>query len=196
VPSDEDPVAAGGEPPRVHVIEPASSGRAKCRGCGQSIKKGELRFGERLDNPFAEGEMTHWFHPDCAAFKRPEPLLETLEAREEPLEDQERLISTARRGVAHRRLPRVNGAERASSGRAKCRSCHETIAKGTWRIPLVFYEEGLFSASGFVHPGCAAAYFETTDLLPAVRRFSPGLVEDDLRELRAELEGSPGRAVT
>jgi hypothetical protein len=190
VPSDEEPIAVEGEEPRAHVIEAASSGRAKCRGCGQSIRKGELRFGEKLDNPFAEGEMTHWFHPDCAAFKRPEPLLETLEAREEPLDGQEQLIATARRGVAHRRLPRVNGAERASSGRAKCRSCHETIAKDAWRIPLVFYEEGLFSASGFVHAGCAGAYFETTDLLPAVRRFSPGLSDDDLRELQAELESS------
>ena len=43
-----------------HVIEPASSGRAKCRGCGRAIAKGELRLGERLPNPFTdEGEMTH-----------------------------------------------------------------------------------------------------------------------------------------
>jgi hypothetical protein len=172
------------------VIEPASSGRAKCRGCGERIEKGELRFGERLDNPFGEGEMTHWFHLDCAAFKRPEPLLETLEAREEALEGQEELVSTARRGLAHRRLPRVNGAERASSGRAKCRSCHEAIAKDGWRIPLVFYEEGRFSPSGFVHARCARDYFETTDLMSAVKRFSPGLGEDDLRELQAEMETS------
>ena len=28
-----------------HLIEPASSGRAKCRGCGKLIAKGELRLG-------------------------------------------------------------------------------------------------------------------------------------------------------
>ena len=50
-----------------HVFEPAPTGRAKCRGCGRAIAKGELRFGERLPNPFAEGEMTLWFHPLCAA---------------------------------------------------------------------------------------------------------------------------------
>ena len=33
-------------------------------------QRGELRFGERLPNPFAEGEMTVWFHPLCAAYKR------------------------------------------------------------------------------------------------------------------------------
>ncbi|NIL99791.1 MAG: hypothetical protein GTN89_02335, partial [Acidobacteria bacterium] len=58
-----------------HVLEPATSGRAKCRGCGQAIKKDEIRLGEKLPNPFAEGEMTHWYHPPCAAFKRPETFL-------------------------------------------------------------------------------------------------------------------------
>ena len=52
-----------------HVFEEASSGRSKCRGCGVPIAKGELRFGERLPNPFGEGEVTHWFHPMCAAWK-------------------------------------------------------------------------------------------------------------------------------
>ena len=62
-----------------HVFEPASSARSKCRGCGRAIAKGEIRFGERLANPFAEGEMTHWFHPLCAAYKRPEAMHEAEE---------------------------------------------------------------------------------------------------------------------
>src|SRR4030095_4948101 len=62
-----------------HVFEPASSGRAKCRGCGKQIEKETLRFGERIPNPYAEGEATLWFHPLCAAYKRPEAMLETLE---------------------------------------------------------------------------------------------------------------------
>ena len=62
-----------------HTIEPATSGRAKCRGCGQAIAKEELRFGERLPNPFADdSEMTLWFHIPCAAYKRPESLQEVL----------------------------------------------------------------------------------------------------------------------
>src|SRR4030042_208734 len=74
-----------------HVIEAAATGRAKCRGCGGKIAALELRFGERLPNPFADGEMTHWFHLDCAAFKRPEPLLEALAERKEPLDGSDRL---------------------------------------------------------------------------------------------------------
>ena len=173
-----------------HVIQPAPSARAKCRGCGERIAAGELRFGESLPNPFAEGETTHWFHLDCAAFKRPEPLLTTLDARSEPLADAERLMAEAKRGVAHRRLPRINGAERATSGRAQCRSCRSSIQKGAWRIPLVFYEDGRFAPSGYVHVPCAQGYFETTDVIPRLKRFSPALSDEDLRAIEAELHVS------
>jgi hypothetical protein len=174
-----------------HVIEPASSGRAKCRGCGKPIAAGELRFGERLPNPFADGEMTHWFHLECAAFKRPEPFLETLEARAQPLDGGERLAEASRQGIAHRRLPRIDGAWRAPSGRAQCRSCRETIEKGALRIALVFWEDGRFEPSGFIHVRCSQAYFETTDVMARVRRFAPDL-GDDLAAIEAEL----GRAST
>ncbi len=170
-----------------HRIEPASSARAKCRGCGERIAGGDLRFGESLPNPFADGEMTLWFHLDCAAFKRPEPFLQALEERSEPLEDQKRLASEARLGIAHPRLPRVDGAGRAPTGRAQCRSCRTSIDKGAWRIALVFYEEGRFEPSGFVHAGCVRAYLETIDILPRVRRFSPALREEGLAELQADL---------
>jgi hypothetical protein len=175
-----------------HVIEPAASGRAKCRGCGEPIAAGEMRFGERLPNPFADGEMTHWFHIDCAAYKRPAPFLETLEAREEPLEGGERLAEEARRGVAHRRLPRIDGLERSPSARAQCRSCREAIEKGAWRIPLVFYEDGRFAPSGFIHVRCSRAYFETTDVIARLRRFSRGVSDEDLAAVQAELAGSSG----
>jgi Poly(ADP-ribose) polymerase and DNA-Ligase Zn-finger region len=171
-----------------HVIQPATTARAKCRGCGEKIAAGELRFGESLPNPFADGETTYWFHLECAAFKRPEPLLETLEALPAPLDDAERLKAEAQRGITHRRLPRVSGAERAPSGRAQCRSCHQTIEKGAWRIPLVFYEEGRFAPSGSIHVSCAQAYLETTDVLARLKRFSPGLTEADLSEIQAELQ--------
>jgi hypothetical protein len=171
-----------------HRIEPASSGRSKCRGCGERIAGGELRFGESLPNPFADGEMTLWFHLDCAAFKRPEPFLAALEARSEPLPNREDLAAEARLGLAHRRLPRVDGAGRAPTGRAQCRSCRTPVDKGAWRIALVFYEEGRFEPSGFIHARCAPAYLETTDVLRRVRRFSPELREEDLASLQSELD--------
>ncbi len=112
-----------------HLFELASSGRSKCRGCTRPIQRGELRFGERLPNPFAEGEMTLWFHPMCAAYKRPEPLLQALGETLENVPDREILERAARSSLAHRRLPRIDGAERAPSGQAKCRSCRQHRAR-------------------------------------------------------------------
>jgi hypothetical protein len=142
-------------------------------------------------NSFAEGETTHWFHLDCAAFKRPEPFLATLGAGMETLADAERLTAEATLGMAHRRVPRINGAERAASGRAQCRSCRATIEKGTWRISLVFYEEGRFAPAGYVHVRCTRTYFETIDIVPRLRRFSPSLAEPDLKAIMEELQAPP-----
>lgn len=173
--------------PMSNVIQPAATARSKCRGCGERIAAGELRFGESLPNPFAEGETTHWFHLDCGAFKRPEPFLETLEALKEPIENAPFLAAEARLGLAHRRLPRVNGAERSASGQAACRACKDRIGKGAWRISLVFYEDGRFAPSGFIHLPCAKGYLETIELVPRLKRFSPGLSEADLQEIQSEL---------
>lgn len=177
-----------------HVIEPAASGRAKCRGCGALIPKGEMRLGERLPNPFGDGEMTLWFHLACAAYKRPEPLLAALEAAGELPDNAEWLEREARRGIAHRRLPRIHGAERSPTGRARCRSCRELIGKGTWRIPLLYYEEGRFEPSGSIHLHCSRSYFDTNDVLDRLVHFTPGLSAGDLEEIRADLAGaeSPG----
>ena len=170
--------------PMSHVIETAPSGRSKCRGCSQTIPKDALRFGERLPNPFGSGDMTLWFHPVCAAYKRPETFLQTLVEAGENVPDRQQLEETAQRSLAHRRLPRIDGAERAPSGQAKCRHCHEPIEKGTWRIRLVFYEEGLFTAGGFIHFNCRNTYFETDDVLEQVLHFSPDLSAADREELR------------
>src|SRR5262245_46316191 len=170
-----------------HVFEPAASGRAKCRGCGRVIAKGEIRFGERIPNPFAEGEATLWFHPLCAAFKRPESMLEALDeasATRAAAPEPDSLERAARGSAVQRRLQRIDGAERSPSGQAKCRQCHEPIAKGEWRIRLVFYEEGRFSPSGFVHLGCRREYFETDDILAPALHFSSDLTEEDRADLR------------
>jgi Poly(ADP-ribose) polymerase and DNA-Ligase Zn-finger region len=174
-----------------HVFESALSGRAKCRGCGRTIQRGELRFGERLPNPFAEGEMTLWFHPLCAAYKRPEPLLQTLGETAEGPPHSEKLERTARASLAHRRLPRIDGAEKSPSGQAKCRHCREPIERGTWRIRLVHYDEGRFSPGGYVHLSCRKAYFETDDILNQVLHFSPALSEPEREALQRACDTGP-----
>ena len=176
-----------------HTIEPAASGRAKCRGCGRAIARGELRFGERLPNPFAEeGEMTLWFHLACGAYKRPAALLEALAATGE-VPERAWLEAQARAGLEHRRLPRADGAERAPSGRAACRSCHAKIDSGAWRIRLVFFEDGRFAPSGFIHAGCAVQYLGTADLLPRLEHFGGELADAERASLAEALaRAEPG----
>jgi hypothetical protein len=85
----------------------------------------------------------------------------------------------------------------APTGRSKCRGCGNRIAagelrieKGAWRISLVFYEDGRFEPSGFIHVPCAQDYFETIEVLPRLKHFSPDLSDDDLGELAQELQRS------
>jgi len=76
---------------------------------------------------------------------------------------------------------------RASTGRARCRSCRELIAKDSWRVALVSFEDGRFDPSGYLHVPCSQAHFGTTDILPRLRHFRPDLTDADLAELEAEL---------
>lgn len=174
-----------------HSIEPAASGRAKCRGCGKPIARGELRLGARLPNPFVEGELTLWFHLTCGAYKRPQPYLDAARETKDAIPNAAWLEAQAKLGLEHERLPRLDGCDRAPTGRAACRDCRQSIEKGALRIALIYYdeEEGRFSPGGFLHPKCAKAYFGTTDVIDRVRHFSPELEPADLDELRAALAG-------
>jgi hypothetical protein len=182
-----------------HVFEPAASGRSKCRACGLALRRGELRFGERLPNLFGEGDMTFWFHPRCAAYKRPQPLLEALEAAPEAaaeaarpeIPDRAALERIARAGVAHRRVPRIDGAERAPSSQARCRHCREPIERHAWRIRVVFFEEGRFFPGGFVHLTCRGGYFETSDVLERLLDLSPALTGEERADLERACAESP-----
>ena len=178
-------------------IQAAPTGRAKCRGCGNAIAKGELRFGETGQSSFGEGEATSWFHLVCGASMRSEKLLPVLEATSEPVPERDWLAQAARAGIEHPRLQRLTRAERASSGRATCRSCRELIAKGDWRFALQMFEEGRPNSIGTIHASCAEAYFGTRDVLERARRLSPELSADDVAELEKALaEQRPGLAKT
>ena len=149
-----------------HVIERATTGRATCRGCGGAIAKDTLRIGEAGPNLYAEKDDTeslHWHHPGCAAFRRPGAFLQAVEGSDLTLPDRDALVAVAAEGVAHHRLPRIDRAERASSGRP----------------------------AGFVHAPCAATYFETANLLDRLRHFTPELASTDLAALARDLAGGP-----
>lgn len=177
-------------------LEPAPSGRARCRACGDKIEKGALRFGEVLPTGYGEGEGAFWFHPSCAAHRRPEKFAALVRTPETPgvseLADRDQLLARADQGISHPRLSRIAGAERASSGRARCRECRELIAEGAWRIKLSsFADSGFFDPLGFVHATCAPAYFGAVDLTPWLRQASPGLGEAELEEIAASSSTAP-----
>ncbi len=173
-----------------HLIERATTGRAKCRSCGTAIAKDTLRLGEAVPNLFADkdgAESIHWHHPACAAFRRPEAFLQAVEGSDLTLPDRNGLVAVAAEGIAHHRLPRLDRAERASSGRAACRECRALIPKDAWRIALLFWQDGRFAPAGFVHATCAATYFETPHLLDRLRHFTPGLTNAELDALASDL---------
>lgn len=179
------------------LIQAAPSGRAKCRGCGRAIAKAELRFGEAAPNAFGEGESISWFHLDCGALMRPEKFLPVLGACSEQIDERAWLEQTARVGIEHPRLARLTRAERASSGRATCRSCRELIAKGEWRFALQLFEEGRATPIGTIHAGCAQAYFGTAEVLGRARRLTPELDDAEATELEKALAVQrPGLAKT
>lgn len=177
-----------------HVLAFATTGRAKCRGCGSAIAKGTLRLGESIPNLYADAdgaESLHWYHPECAAYRRPEAFLQAVDGCELALPDRDALVAVAAEGVAHHRLPRIDRAERASSGRAACRACRALIPKGAWRIALLFWQDGRLAPSGFVHATCAATYFEAADILARLRHFTPELTGPDLETLTRDLAAGP-----
>jgi hypothetical protein len=169
------------------VIEPATTGRAKCRGCGRSIARGDLRFGEGAPNAYGEGETHLFYHLVCAACRRPERFPAALEAQALQIPDRAWLLAAAAEGLAHPRLPRLARVERAPSARARCRSCSAAIDKGTLRFVLEWYEEGRWSPSGYLHVECSEAYLGTADLVDRAARLTPELAADDRAALAAAL---------
>jgi ribosomal protein L37AE/L43A len=177
-----------------HVIERAPTGRAKCRACGSAVAKGDWRIGEVVPNLYADAEgaqALHWYHPRCAAYRRPEAALQALAAAADGPDDRATLVAAAEHGVAHPRVVRVDAAGRAPSGRAACRHCRTPIAKGAWRIALLFWQDGRFAPAGFIHVACAGPYLETTAIVDRLRYFTPDLTDDDATALAAELDSPP-----
>ena len=73
------------------IIEPAKSGRARCKTTGDKIPKGELRFGEAFVNTFSSsGSIGYRWHKLEAAAKRfPKKVKKALEAYEGEVPERE-----------------------------------------------------------------------------------------------------------
>jgi poly [ADP-ribose] polymerase 1 len=145
----------------MHKIEPAPTGRAACRGCKKAVEKGTLRFCEEFQNPYSEdgGTSYRYWHLGCAAVKLANEVAGALGRYEGPVEDRESIEALVRE---HMR-PEMPYAERAGTGRAKCRVCDETIKKDELRVAFERVFEGPMGPQkgpAYVHPKCAARYLE------------------------------------
>jgi hypothetical protein len=188
-----------------HVIEAAKSGRAMCRTCRKKIDKGQLRFGEAVENRFdPEGGMTQqWHHLICAARAIPEKVEPTLAGFDGEVPDRAAIDEAlAGKGVAGKGKkagkgggagkggkPKFPYAERAPSGRSKCLECGEAIPKDEWRVAIEReIDTGSFmtTGAGYLHPKCLDAHEE--GLWDDVEAHS-GLDEEELGTLRAARAG-------
>jgi hypothetical protein len=174
-------------------IEIAPSGRASCRGCKQPIAKGVPRFAEEAPNPYSEegGTSYRYWHLACAAPKLANELAAALPAYDGPVDDRPALDAV----IAQNLRPELPYAERASSGRAKCRACDEALKKGDLRVAFERVFEGPMGpqkGAAYAHPRCVGPYLarekeqgrQASDLDEAVR-----LVVAHSKLPAAELEG-------
>ena len=136
--------------------------------------------------------MTSWFHLLCAAYKRPQSLLDALHAQNSAeVGDRSALQRAARSSLASRRIPRIDGVERSPTGQARCRDCRNLIERGSWRIRIAYYENGRFFPGGFLHLACRTTYFEAQEVVDQLMYFSPALSEDERAELRQTCAATP-----
>jgi poly [ADP-ribose] polymerase len=183
-----------------HIIEEAKSGRAGCRTCRKPIPKGELRFGEEVENQFADsGETTHrWHHIVCAAGSKTDELRATLQGGGLEVTIPDELRAELDRLMAEadaKKPPPFPYADKAPTGRAKCQGCGESIPKGEIRVAVERdIERGMTTTkgAGYLHPKCAAAYVEENggshdELTAALRTNTRDLSEPEMEKLFSEV---------
>jgi hypothetical protein len=150
-----------------HTIEPAKSGRAKCRKCKKTIVKDELRFGFEVPNAFDESQPAHqWYHLECAAEKFPVDLGSVLNDFEGEVPDRTKLDEVMSANRKKQKPSTFPYAEPAPSGRSKCLVCEEGISKGEYRVAIQReIDAGGFArtGAGYLHPGCVGEFDELPD---------------------------------
>jgi hypothetical protein len=164
-----------------HKIDVAPTGRATCRGCKKAIEKGAPRFGEEYASPYAEegGTSYRYWHLACAATKLANELAPVLAAYDGPLDDRVGLDAL----VAQHMRPEMPYLEHAPNGRARCRACDQTIAKGELRAAFERVFEGPMGpqkAAAYAHAQCLPRYLE--------REREHGSEAPDAAELLRQLE--------
>lgn len=185
-----------------HKVESAPSGRATCRGCKDTIAKGDLRFAEEAQNPYSEegGTSYRYWHIACAAKKLANEVRDALAGFDGPVEDRDAIDALVRANLR----PDTPYAERAGSGRARCRACDVTIKKGELRVAFerVFDSPmGPQKGAAYIHPPCLGRYLEREAERGREAPAREGVLEqvlahsrlskEDVEQVRREMGGGP-----
>ena len=150
-------------------IEKARSSRSKCKTCRRAIQKDKLRLGVLIQGPFGPGYL--WHHLTCAAKRRFGDVEEAYaegswegELDLPSLESLKKLVEETERKKVEKRTPPY--AERAPTGRSKCKHCGELIEQGAFRVAVLrnveFYGQ-VRSGPINVHPGCVPKELRADD---------------------------------
>ncbi|MHA1214982.1 MAG: hypothetical protein ACTSPG_06775 [Candidatus Hodarchaeales archaeon] len=155
---------------RVPFLEPAKSGRAKCRGCQEKINKGEIRVGLPYSFAMKDGreiESYHYYHVNCVPSSKVSSVLEILQETEfidsEKLEVIRNALESAR-SQRRQKLSIKTFIEKSPSSRATCKICEDKILKEEFRVIEPFsveLEDGrVFPSKKYYHFEC---YINTKD---------------------------------
>jgi hypothetical protein len=181
---DQDvPAPDAAEEPELapYLIEAARSSRSKCRTCRRKIEKDTPRLGILLEGPYGTGYL--WHHLKCAARRKFEDVEAAYEQEawteglELPaLDELKKLKETAEKKKAEQK--EAPWAERAKSGRSKCKHCGELIEKDSWRVILdrtveFFGQERRGPVN--IHPACVAPELQSPDCPTEIDGFADAL---------------------
>ncbi|MEM7307191.1 MAG: hypothetical protein AAF682_11005 [Planctomycetota bacterium] len=183
-----------------HKIEEARSSRSRCRTCRRKIDKGKLRLGVLLEGPYGTGYL--WHHLTCAAKRRADDVEEAYRSKAfdpdlelPPIEELRKLKEKAEEAKKNRRDAPY--AERAPSGRSKCKSCGEGIDQDAFRVVLlreVTFGQQVRGTPINVHPRCVASELRAEDCMTEIDGFedmlranTPELTEDTAAELFTQI---------
>ncbi len=189
-------MSEGTEPPQPeeqlapYKIEPARSSRAKCKTCRRAIEKGVLRLGVLLEGPYGTGYL--WHHLLCAAKRRFEDVEAAYGERAweksvevPPLEELAALREKAEQAQKDKKA--LPYAERAPSGRSKCKHCDGPIAEASFRVVLgrgVEFGRQMRTAPINVHAACVASELLAEDCVTESEGFAEALLANS-RDLAA-----------
>ena len=187
VPAEDEAV----ELPDPYKIEEARSSRSRCRTCRRKIDKGVLRIGVLLEGPYGTGYL--WHHLTCAAKRRFEDVEEAYEAKawdpeavDPPsLESLSKLREKAEEQKKNKK--EIPYAERAPSGRSKCKHCDQLIEKDAFRVVLgraVQFGNQIRTGPINVHPSCVSAELRAEDCDTELEGFED-VLKANSRDLQA-----------